>query len=148
MILSTSASHIVNDMLQGELAATETYQQALVQVGNAPGADTLRRLHGEHREAANRLRQYVHDLGGEPSQSSQTWGAFAAAVEGTAKLFGNRTALQALKAGEERGAATYEEALTNEHLPRDVIEFVRTTLLPQTRAHVETLDRLLQTAAG
>ena len=29
MILSTKATHIVNDMLQGEIAATETYQQAL-----------------------------------------------------------------------------------------------------------------------
>ena len=144
MILSTSATHIVNDLLQGELAATETYQQALAQVGNEPGADDLRRLHGEHREAANRLRQYVRDLGGKPSQSSQTWGAFAKAVEGVAKLFGNRAALEALKAGEERGAATYGEALANEHLPKDFVDFVRTTLLPQTRAHVEVLDRMLQ----
>ena len=42
MILSTSATHIVNDMLQGELAATETYQQALAQVGNEPGAEDVR----------------------------------------------------------------------------------------------------------
>src|SRR5438874_731253 len=119
MILSTSATHIINDMLQGELADTETYQQALEQVGNEPGADDLRRLHGEHRQAANRLRQYVRDLGGKPSQRSQTWGVFAKAVEGVAKLFGNSTALKALRAGEERGVATYEEALTNEHLPKE-----------------------------
>src|SRR5437868_3246323 len=98
MILSTSATHIINDMLQGELAATETYQQALAQVGNEPGADDLRRLHDEHRKAADRLRQHVRDLGGEPSESSQTWGAFARAVEGVAKLFGNSAALKALKA--------------------------------------------------
>ena len=147
MILSTSATHIINDMLQGELAATETYQQALAQVGSEPGAEDLRRLHVEHREAANRLRQYVRDLGGKPSQSSQTWGAIAKAVEGVAKLLGNTAALKALKAGEERGAATYKEALTNEHLPEGFIEFVRTTLLPQTRAHVHVLDRILQSAA-
>jgi len=147
MITSTSATHIVNDMLQGELAATETYQQALAQVQKEPGAEDLRRAHVEHREAANRLRQYVHELGDKPSQSSQTWGAFAKAVEGTAKLFGNAAALKALKAGEERGVATYEEALANEHLPKDFVEFVRTTLLPQTRAHVDMLDRILRTAA-
>jgi uncharacterized protein (TIGR02284 family) len=146
MILSTSATHIVNDMLQGEIAATETYQQALAQVGNEPGADDLRRHHVEHREAANWLRQYVRELGGQPSQSSQTWGVVAKAVQGVAKLFGNTAALKALKVGEERGAATYEEALTNEHLPKEFIDFVRTTLLPQTQAHVHVLDRILQSA--
>jgi uncharacterized protein (TIGR02284 family) len=147
MIISTSATHIVNDMLQGELAATETYQQALAQVGNEPSAEDLRRVHADHREAANQLRQFVRELGGEPSQSSQTWGAFAKAVEGVAKLFGNTAALKALKAGEEHGASTYEEALTNKHLPEAFIVFVRTTLLPQTRAHVAVLDRIMQTPA-
>jgi uncharacterized protein (TIGR02284 family) len=147
MIVSTSATHIINDMLQGEIAATETYQQALAQVGTEPGAEDLRRVHVEHREAANRLRQHVRDLGGKPSQSSQTWGAFAKAVEGVAKVFGNTAALKALQAGENRGVATYEEALTNEYLPGEFIDYLRTTLLPQTRAHVELLDRLLQPAA-
>ena len=147
MILSTSATHIINDMLQGELAATETYQQALAQVENGPHVDDLRRVHVEHREAANRLRLFVRDLGGEPSQSSQTWGAFAKAVEGAAKLFGNSAALKALKAGEERGAGTYQEALTNKHLSTEFIEYLRTTLLPQTRAHIEVLERILPAAS-
>lgn len=147
MILSTSASHIVNDMLQGELAATETYQQALEQVGNEEGADDLRRIHVEHREAANRLRQFVHELGEKPSQSSQSWGAFAKAVEGAAKLMGNQTAIKALKVGEERGASLYEEALGNKHLPGNFVEYLRTTLLPQTRGHVEVLNRILQSPA-
>jgi len=146
MILSTSPTHILNDILQGELAATETYQQALAKVSNEPGSQDLRRIHAEHREAANRLRQFVRQFGGEPSQSSQTWGAFAKAVEGVAKLLGNRTALKALKAGEERGAANYEDALTNEHLPKDFITYLGSTLLPQTQAHVELLDRILESA--
>lgn len=146
MILSTSATHIVNDMLQGELAATETYQQALAQLAEEAGVDDVRCIHREHREAANRLRQYVHQLGGQPSQSSQAWGVFANAIEGAAKLLGNSAAINALKAGEERGAATYEEALTNKHLPPEFIEFLRTTLVPQTRAHVSVLNRFLQSA--
>lgn len=147
MILSASPSHIVNDLLQGELAATETYQQALAQVGSDPVADELRRAHADHHEAANRLRQFVHDLGAEPSQSSQTWGAFSKAVEGAAKLLGNNTALQALKAGESHGVSNYQEAIANEHLPEDVVEYLRTTLLPQTQAHVEMLARRLKSNA-
>jgi hypothetical protein len=137
MILSTSATHIVNDMLQGEIAATETYQQALAQVGNEPGAEGLHGAHRDHREAANRLRQYVRALGGEPSQSSQTWGVFAKAVEGAAKLLGNTAALKALKAGEERGAATYEEALTNEHTSSTRVHrlLARFLVAPDTKSH-------------
>jgi len=41
----------LNALLRGELAATETYQQALEKVHNEPGATELRRLHTDHREA-------------------------------------------------------------------------------------------------
>ena len=56
-------------------------------------------------------------------------------------------ALLSLKAGEERGAGTYQEALTNEHLPTPFIEYLRTTLLPQSRAHTEVLERFLASAS-
>lgn len=113
MILSTKATHIVNDMLQGEIAATETYQQALAKYGSEPGAEDLRRIHVDHREFANRLRQYVHELGDQPSQGSQAWGAFAKAVEKVATLLGNKTALQALRVGEENGRKHYSEAASD-----------------------------------
>jgi len=144
MIVSTNAPHILNDLLQGEIAATETYQQALAKYGSEPGAEDLRSIHVDHREAANRLRQYVHELGDQPSQGSQVWGAFAKAVEGVATMLGNTTAIQALRAGEENGRKHYAEAVTNENLPKDVIEFVRGSLLPKTQEHVQTLDRLLK----
>ena len=44
-------------------------------------------------------------------------------------------------------AATYHEALTNEHLPQEFTEFLRKTLLPQTRTHVEVLERIMQSAS-
>ena len=47
----------LNGLLRGELAATETYQQALAKVGDDPRAAELRRIHDEHRAAANTLRQ-------------------------------------------------------------------------------------------
>src|SRR5262245_53559837 len=90
----------LNSLLRGELSATETYQQALAKVGNDPKAAELRRIHEEHRDAANTLRQHIHAHGGKPDQGSGTWGKFAKAVEGTAKLFGQTAALKALKEGE------------------------------------------------
>ena len=133
----------LNELLRGELAATETYQQAMAKVGAGPGAAELRQLHDEHREAANMLRQHVHSHGGKPDQGSGAWGTFAKVIEGAAKVFGNTAALKALKEGEEHGINSYESALTDDSLPEECKNLIRTRLLPQTRAHIPVLDRLM-----
>jgi uncharacterized protein (TIGR02284 family) len=145
---TTSALDTLNSLLRGEIAATETYQQALAKVGgdpNAPDPDApeLQRIHREHREAANTLRQHVRHYGGKPDQGSGVWGAFAKAVEGLAKIFGNTAALSALKDGEEHGVSSYEQALEDESLPAECKTLISGTLLPQTREHINTLDRLM-----
>jgi uncharacterized protein (TIGR02284 family) len=133
----------LNGLLRGELAATETYQQALAKVGDDPEASELRRIHADHREAANTLRQHVHHHGGQPDQGSGAWGAWSKTVEGAAKLFGDANALRALEAGEESGLRDYESALQKD-LPDDCKELIRTKLLPQTRAHPPVLERFIQ----
>ncbi len=133
----------LNSLLRGELAATETYQQALDKMKSEPGAAELSRIHVEHREAANTIRQHVHEVGGQPDKGSGAWGTWAKAVEGTAKLFGTTAALKALKEGEEHGIKEYEKALADEELPAVCKTLIRTQLLPQTQAHIPTLDRLM-----
>lgn len=142
---TATSNHIdtLNSLLRGEISATETYQQALSKVGNEPEAAQLQRIHKEHREAANTLRQHVHKLGGQPDQGSGAWGAFAKTVEGTAKLFGNTAAMKALKEGEEHGAKQYESALQDKDLPQECQTLIRGTLLPQQREHIRTLDQLM-----
>src|SRR5262245_16098893 len=103
MARTQDQTNLLNSLLRGELAATETYQQAEAKLGDGPGADELRQIHAEHRWAANELRKYVHRFGGQPDQSSGAWGAFAKSVSGAAKLLGNTAALKALKEGEESG---------------------------------------------
>src|SRR5689334_19410205 len=92
----------LNSLLRGELAATETYQQALAKLGQDAAAEQLRQVHAEHRDAANTLRQQVHHEGGKPDQGSGAWGVWAKTVEGTATVFGKAAALKALKEGEEQ----------------------------------------------
>jgi len=133
----------LNSLLRGELSATETYQQALAKVGNDPAWAWLKPIHAEHRESANTWRQHVHKFGGKPDQDSGVWGFFAKAVEGTATLFGNKAALQALKQGEQTGIGSYENALSDQNLPEECRSLIQTRMLPQTRAHLATLDRLL-----
>lgn len=141
---TTTATDTLNSLLRGEIAATETYQQALEKVGDEPGAAELRRIHAEHRDAANTLRQHVRRHGGEPDHGSGAWGTFASAFEGSAKLFGNATALRALRQGEESGLSSYEDALGDDSLPADCQDYIRGTLLPQTREHIATLDRIIE----
>jgi uncharacterized protein (TIGR02284 family) len=112
-------------------------------VSDEPGAEELRRIHHEHREAANTLRQHVHHFGGEPDQDSGMWGGFAQFVEGTAKLFGNTAALKALKEGEEQGVNSYQDALEDEELPAECHSLISSRLMPQTREHIQALDRIM-----
>jgi uncharacterized protein (TIGR02284 family) len=144
MMQATEKIDTLNSLLRGEIAATETYQQALAKVGDGTGAAELRRIHEEHRDAANTLRQHVHQHGGKPDQGSGAWGKFAKAIEGAAKLFGNTAALKALKEGEEKGASDYEAALKDEELSMDCKSLITTKLLPQTRSHIPVLDRLME----
>jgi len=133
----------LNSLLRGELAATETYQQAMAKLNSETWAADLRRMHVEHRETANTLRQHVHACGGKPDQDSGTWGAWAKLVEGAAKLFGNTAALKALKEGEEQGVKDYESALQDNGLSVECTTLIRTKLLPQTREHIKALDRMM-----
>jgi hypothetical protein len=133
----------LNSLLRGEISAIEVYHQALKKIGETDHAADIRRLHDEHIEAANILRKHIHGHGGEPAKGSGAWGAFAKAVAGTAKLFGNAVALKALKEGEEQGIFEYENALKDYDLPKDCKVLIETKLLPQTKAHIPVLDHLL-----
>ncbi len=133
----------INGLLRGELAAVETYKQALAKLGDAPGALELRRIEAEHRQAVHLLRQQLKRRDGAPDTNSGAWGVWASAVEGTAKLLGNAVALKALKQGEEYGAASYEKALEDENLDDECKMLLTSTLLPQTRAHVPILEKLI-----
>jgi len=137
----------LNGLLRGEIAATETYQQALAKVGDDPRAAELRRLHEEHRAAANALRKHVHQHGEKPVQGSGGWGVYAKTVEAAAKLFGDGAALRALREGEEFGAKEYEKALADPSLPEDCKGLIRARLLPETLAHIPVLERLTKAPA-
>ena len=136
---------VLNSLLRGELAATETYQQALEKLKEDPSSEVLRHMHTQHREAANVLRQHIHQYGGQPDQGSGAWGTWAKFVAGTAKLFGNTAALKALKEGEEHGIKEYEEALAEDTVPTECKTLIQSRLLPQTRNHISALDRIMET---
>jgi uncharacterized protein (TIGR02284 family) len=137
----------LNSLLRGEMSAIETYRQAIEKLGDSTvGADELHGLLREHRDAADVLWKHVEKHGGQPSEGSGAWGAFAKAVEGTAKLFGDASALKALKEGEEHGLKEYEDAVKDTDLPADCQALAR-ELLGRQRTHITTLDRLMDATA-
>ena len=131
-------------LVRGELAAVETYKQALEKVGELPGSEELRRIESEHEEAVLLLQEHMSDFAAEPPADSGLWGSWAKAVEGGAKLLGGKAAIKALKAGEELGIHEYEDALRDETLDGEIRQMISSELLPKTRAHIPVLDRLLQ----
>jgi len=132
----------LNSLRRGELAAVETFQQALDKFGNEPMGIELRAIEADHRDAAEALGAHIAERGGSPAESSGVWGMWAKAIAGTAKLFGASAALKALKEGEEQGIEDYQSALEDQYLDAECRDLIR-TLLPKTRAHVALLDRLI-----
>jgi len=131
--------HTLESLLRGEIAAAETYHQAL------DGIDlpSLRSIQRDHGDAIRFLTQEIVERGAEPPTSSGAWGVFARATEGAAKLLGDKRALGALRAGEHQGLVDYENAVTNKELGTKCRDHVVETLIPQQRRHVETLDQLI-----
>lgn len=139
----TCDTNALNTLLRGELSAVETYEQAMAKFEDHAMIAHLQRIRDEHAEAVRVLRERVVHFGAEPPESSGPWGAFAAAVTGTAKVFGPATALSALRQGEEHGINEYEDALNNEDVDTGCKDVIRAQLLPHCRDHVEELNRLV-----
>jgi uncharacterized protein (TIGR02284 family) len=138
-----SMTDSLNGLIRGELSAMETYEQALKKVDDEPGAQDLRRIALEHHEAMTTLRGYLNVVGAKPDTTSGAWGTWCNTVMAASKLLGNKTALQALKTGEEYGVGQYVHAMQDDGLSATCKETIRTTLLPRQREHVQTLDRMI-----
>jgi uncharacterized protein (TIGR02284 family) len=145
-INSDDSSQQLNSFLRGEISAAETYRMAIDKVADAEKSQVgnlglLREIQEEHARAAQALRDRIRELGGEPSDSSGAWGAWAKLTQGTANLFGDAAALKSLKEGEEHGLKDYQEGLDDIDATSE--ELVRNQLIPAQQRHINLLDRLI-----
>jgi uncharacterized protein (TIGR02284 family) len=134
----------LNSLLRGEISAVETYQLAIEKVDDehASDATALRAIAQEHGEDAQALREAIEELGGEADDSSGPWGTWAKTVEGVAKLFGDASALKALKEGEEHGLKDYEEA--QDDVDGESRTLIVSRLIPNQKRHIATLDGMIE----
>jgi hypothetical protein len=138
----TTRVHALNDLLQGEIAATETYVQALEKFRGRPEEKELARLRDEHVDAANQLKRLVLAHERKPATSSGAWGSFAKSVEGMSKVFGAAAALKALEEGEQYGDGLYARALTSKDVGSDARTLLNDVLMPRQGEHMKALQRL------
>lgn len=137
----------LNSLLRGEISAAETYRMAIDKVAdsdNATNAGLLREIQEEHGRAAQGIRDRIRELGGEPSDSSGAWGAWAKTVQGTMNLFGDASALKSLKEGEEHGLKDYQEAVGDVDL--NSAQLIQNQLIPAQQRHINLLDQLIGSA--
>ena len=136
----------MNKLLRGELSAIETYQQALEKERADFGQETefqqLSSILRDHQQAADRLKTEIQRLGGTPVDDSGAWGTWSKIVMATAKLFGDKAALKALKEGEESGLKDCEDMLQSGTVPSEVKPLIA-NLAAQQQAHIRVLDDLL-----
>jgi hypothetical protein len=131
----------LNDFLKSEIAAVETYAQAIEKSAQAPALARLVELRQSHATRARLLRERIVALGGVPAEGSGVWGGFAKLVEGGAKTFGEKAALSALEEGEDKGLQEYRDEMDD--LSDASRQFVASMILPEQQRSHDTLSRML-----
>jgi hypothetical protein len=133
----------LNSLLGSQIAAVETYDLAMVKVEDPRLLADLQTIREEHVQAEILLREKILQLGGEPVEASEPWGACAAAISGNANAMGPATALAALLQGEEHAINEFEDTLKHEHMDSGCKNLIRAVLLPTSRKHIAELNRLM-----
>jgi bacterioferritin (cytochrome b1) len=132
----------LNDFLKSEIAAVETYGQAIEKTGQSSTVvQRLVELRQSHATRARMLTERIVALGGQPAEGSGMWGGFAKLVEGGAKAFGEKAALQALEEGEDKGLQEYRDEIDD--LSDATRQFVASMILPEQQRSHDTLSRML-----
>ncbi len=133
-IEGSSPADQLNSFLRGEIAAVQTYRQAIEKLRDSAHVLTLRDCMRSHEQRVTALTLEIRRLGGEPAAGSGAWSTFAKLVEGGAKAFGEKAAIAALEEGEDHGRNDYRRDI--DKLSVDARRFVQANLLTeQERTH-------------
>jgi Domain of unknown function (DUF2383) len=135
----------LNSFLRGEISAVETYHLALGKLDDdSPSRAELETVLASHEDRVSMLRDAIVMSGGTPAESSGPWGVFAKAVEGSARIFGDKAAIAALEQGEDHGLDDYKDDL--DKLDTESRILVTDRLLPlqkQTHDRISALKKRL-----
>lgn len=137
------ATRCLNSLLRYELAAARCYEFAAESMsGDDSEREEFLSIGGEHRGAAERLRECVTAKGLQPSSDPGLWSVLLTLVETSAAVFGRRAMLTVLLWTEQHAAETYESARRIPELSRDEQACLTRDYLAQVRRHISTLEAL------
>ncbi|HXH75472.1 MAG TPA: DUF2383 domain-containing protein [Bacteriovoracaceae bacterium] len=139
---ATSHSKL-DDLIRGEMTAVETYDQVLGKIKDKKEKKQLKAFRDDHKNAVEKLTAKANTPVKDDARTSGAWGTFAEAWTGGAKLFGNKTAVRALKQGEEHGYREYEQLLNDEKVSEELKNTIRTELMPKQKEHITALEKLI-----
>lgn len=142
--IAANKNKAIDEILRGEIAAMEAYQQVFELVKGDPEAIHLDMLFEDHRSAVEFWRQQATQSLSFPEKTSGVWGTAVEAFIGVSKLLGDRTALTALRRGEEYGLDMYREMLEHPDLSPAQRDEVREKFIPRQKEHITKLSMLIE----
>jgi hypothetical protein len=132
----------LNVLLRDELAAVETYDEALDRRSALVGQPELARCKRSHEVRVRILREKIVALGGTPALSSGLRGEWEKIVEAATPVVGDDVAVRALEAGEAHVLREYRTGMRM--LDPEVRIFVERNLLPAEEHTRRTLGELVE----
>ncbi len=136
----------LNVFLRGELAAVETYAQALRGRSAFSAKTELSTCQRSHEKRAEALKNKIASLGGDPAPTSGIWGTWERAVEAGAVALGENVAISALEQGEDHVLASYRKDIPK--LDPELRTFLETMLLPEEERTHRTMSDLKHNLAS
>ena len=137
-------SEDIDEILRGEISAAEAYNQVIGKVKTDPEVKRLKEFNADHRDAVLYWRKQARLNGDIPEAESSIWGTAVEAFVGTSKLLGQKSALKALKTGEEHGRTNYQKMLKSNELSPDQKNKIREVFIPKQNNHIESLSFLIR----
>ncbi|NCN41534.1 DUF2383 domain-containing protein [bacterium] len=134
----------IGRLLRGELSAIEAYDQVIEKYHSDPIAKRLKDFRNEHRRVAKFWRDEIVHNGSWPDEDSGPWGQVVFSVVGAAKLFGEASAIQALKSGEGHGLSEYKALLVRDDVPKRIKKILREDFIPLQERHIASLEVIQQ----
>lgn len=133
----------LEDLIRGEMSAVKAYHQVLEKVKDKDEVEKLTDILKNHQDAVAALKKHATADVLEDTKTTGVWGTFVKGYTGGAKIFGNKTALKALRQGEEHGLKEYKEALNDKNISADIKQLIREDLMPKLEKDISAISEHL-----
>lgn len=134
----------IEELLRGEMSAAEAYRQVMESLNKDPEAQRLRTFLEDHNKAVDYWKSQVSNDRSVEKNGSGVWGKAVKTFVGASKLFGNSSALTALREGEEYGLSEYKDLLESEDITTQQKEEIRSRFIPQQEKHIDSLNAMIK----